>query len=602
MSKKILLVARYYSIEPLGILYLAGLVRSISGWECKVLLVKELDFEPLYEIIREWKPDLLGFQIWTGYHSLAFKACDRVRELFGVPIVIGGPHATYYHDDCAQHADWVIKGSGFGLFGQLLRGMLPVSRFGQLLKGRLPKRVHFDKMGREESFPMPDRNAVYREYPELGASPIKSIFASVGCPFTCTYCYAPSFNQMHGGFSLTLRPVDEIVSEAQDILRRWPLRMVYFQDDIFGYSIEWLEEFAEKWRARVGVSFHCQIRLELANNASGDKRLDLFTKAGCSGITLAIESGNSFLRDQVLFRHMPEETIKAGCRKILTRGMTLRTEQILAVPFSDIATDIGTLGLNNAIDPTMAWTSILAPYGGTDMGTIATNFGLYDGSNDDLSESFFDRSVLRHVAGGPRGIEEVVSRLQLGPKSLLHFRVAERTEGNRARLMHQEVTNVGEIQYLDEDENRRYCDATVRLQRHFIWLAKVPDAELFAKKLLTISEEEWSWQRLGRETEEHLRSPFFTTEQLQDWKLKLARQMGLTTAQRFPRPIADNPWYFMFFPEGARLAYKCIEQKIFEEGDFARAQDRLNPIVRRHLFHYGLYKIEEGAKPIASSV
>jgi hypothetical protein len=33
MRKRIMLVARYYSIEPLGILYLAGVARDM-GWDC----------------------------------------------------------------------------------------------------------------------------------------------------------------------------------------------------------------------------------------------------------------------------------------------------------------------------------------------------------------------------------------------------------------------------------------------------------------------------------------------------------------------------------------------------------------------------------------
>ncbi len=378
--KRFLLVARYYSIEPLGILYLAGAVRDMPGWECKVLLVHGFDFEPLYETVRDWKPDLVGFQIWTGYHVPAFAACDRVREM-GVPVVIGGPHATYFDEECGRHANWVVKGSGFGLFRQVLAGMLPEG-------------MSFDLKGREEEFPMPDRDLVYEAYPELGNSPIKSIFGSVGCPFTCTYCYAPTFNEMHGGFRLTVRPVDDIVAEAKAIQKRWPLKLIYFQDDIFGYDKRWLEEFAVKWRKEVGVAFHCQIRLELTRHDAGDRRLDLFREAGCSGITLAIESGNAFLRDRVLFRHMPDELIVDGCKKIIDRGLTLRTEQILAVPFSDTNTDLSTLDLNNRIGPTMAWTSILAPYEGTDIGTISKNFGIYSGNNDDLQESFFDRSVL----------------------------------------------------------------------------------------------------------------------------------------------------------------------------------------------------------------
>src|SRR6185437_9615912 len=177
---KFLLVARYYSIEPLGILYLAGLIRD-AGWQCEVMLVHTNNFEPLYKRIADWKPDLVGIQIWTGYHMTAFDACDRIRSM-GVPVIIGGPHATYFADKCIKHADWVVQGGGFGALQQILLGSLPPG-------------AHFNVAGREEKFPQPDRRVVYDAYPELGRSPIKSIFSSVGCPFTCTYCYAPTFNE-----------------------------------------------------------------------------------------------------------------------------------------------------------------------------------------------------------------------------------------------------------------------------------------------------------------------------------------------------------------------------------------------------------------------
>ena len=43
--KKLILVARYYSIEPLGIMYLAGVARD-AGWQCQVVLVNEFDGGP----------------------------------------------------------------------------------------------------------------------------------------------------------------------------------------------------------------------------------------------------------------------------------------------------------------------------------------------------------------------------------------------------------------------------------------------------------------------------------------------------------------------------------------------------------------------------
>ncbi|MGO9786504.1 MAG: B12-binding domain-containing radical SAM protein [Stellaceae bacterium] len=583
MRKRLILVARYYSIEPLGILYLAGAARDL-GWDCKIVLVREFDFEPVYDAIRSWQPDLVGFQIWTGYHIPAFAACDRVRAM-GVPVVIGGPHATYFDKDCATHADWVVKGGGFGLFRKVLLGLLPAG-------------MSFDINGREEAFPLPDRDTVYEAYPELGASPIKSIFGSVGCPFTCTYCYAPSFNEMHGGFKLTVRPVADIVAEAKAIMKRWPLKMVYFQDDIFGYDRRWLEEFAQKWKDEVGVPFHCQIRLELTRNDIGSKRLDLFAQAGCSGITLAIESGNAFLRDYVLFRHMPDELIVEGCRKILDRGMTLRTEQILAVPFSDVFTDLATLDLNNRINPTMAWTSILAPYAGTNMGKIASNFGFYGGNNDDLSETFFDRSILRHVEGGPLDMAAIVQGMGAGAKEhpLLGLK-AVAAGGQRAEIVASETgETLGSIYYLDRESNEKYCEQTVRLQRLFNWLSRVPDAAVLGRKLTEVPTSQWSWEEIGRLTTLHLKS----RAPLDRWAEELALEMGLSSPAEFPAAIAANPWYFCFLPAGGEFAKAVLEQGVFDPASGAdRILGRLGTMTRRHLFDVDLYKIVEGSEAIA---
>ena len=66
-AKKVLLVARYYIIEPLGLLHLAGLAASL-GCEVDVELVPNNDFDGLYKRVEEWKPDFVGFQIWTGWH------------------------------------------------------------------------------------------------------------------------------------------------------------------------------------------------------------------------------------------------------------------------------------------------------------------------------------------------------------------------------------------------------------------------------------------------------------------------------------------------------------------------------------------------------
>ncbi len=566
--RRLLLVARRSSIEPLGIHYLSGLAHSL-GWDVRVFLTEDNAAE-LYEDVRSWRPDFVGFQVWTGYHLPAFEMCDHVRSM-GVQVIIGGPHATYFAADCALHADHVVVGEGFRMLRQILAG------------DRNPGE-HFDPERLADGFPLPHRAPLYDAYPQYADSPIKSIFCSVGCPFKCTYCYAPKYNEMYGGFRLNVRPVDDIIAEARAITERWPLKMIYFQDDIFGLRIDWLEEFSRRWRAEVGVPWHCQIRLELTRKASGDKRLDLFAAGGCSGITLAIESGNQFLRDHVLFRHMPEELILEGCRKIQARGMTLRTEQILAVPFSSTETDLATLDLNNRINPTMAWTSILAPYGGTAMGAIASNFGFYAGNNDDLSETFFDSSILRHV-DGPDGIAEIVGRVDPEPEALLRMTARRRADGTAE--VHRDGIQVGAIVHLDEARNRAYCAKTVRLQRLFNFLSKVPRACDLARKVLAISDECWSWDSLGRVTTDHVYATVGASKASAMW-WGLTRDMRSET---LAGPVAANPFYFAYLPAGEKLAQAADDLGIFRGGDFKRSLNELGSLTRHHLFDHGLYGV-----------
>src|SRR3989344_3010782 len=116
MRKRMIFVARYFSIEPLGIHHLVGLLRDLD-WDCRVVLVHnhgdDYDFEPLYEAVREWKPDLVGFQIWTGWHLQSFAACDTVRAM-GVSVIIGGGAGTRLPPEAGGGAGPRAGGGGGG--------------------------------------------------------------------------------------------------------------------------------------------------------------------------------------------------------------------------------------------------------------------------------------------------------------------------------------------------------------------------------------------------------------------------------------------------------------------------------------------------------
>lgn len=590
-KQRLLLVGRYHVIEPLGLICLASLAEAL-GFEVRICLVKGSDFGPLFREIVSFNPSLVGFSILTGYHQKAFFVCDQIRKI-GLPVVIGGPHATYFSKECTQHADYVVVGEGFRTFRRILQGELPPG-------------VHFDPVRVAEGFPQPRRETLYRQYPELGKSSIKSITCSVGCcPFACSYCYAPKYNEIYHGFDLKLRPVDDVIAEAMALKRGWPPEIIYFQDDNFGLDLKWLEEFTAKWRAQVALPWHCQIRLELARN---ERRLDLFKQAGCTGVTVAVESGNAFLREYVLHRRMEEEVIYQGVENIKNRGFTLRIEQILAVPFSDIATDLETLRLNCELGPEMAWTSILVPYGGTEMGEIVSNFGFYCGNNDDLHESFFDRSVLHHCCDGRDRLASLVQKIGWRSRSnpLLKFRAISQGDGSIAKIVsaNSDLASglparfLGEIRYLDSAQNDLYADQTVILQRLFYWLARVPSGDRLGARIIETSVKDWTWANLGALAEKHL-VHVVGPEIVFGWVRNLAEDLGLSIDD-LPKVIRENPLYFVFFAGGADLAKEVTKSGLFESeglGDY----DELSTLTRRHVFETSLYRIRSVASPIAQA-
>jgi len=416
-EKRVLLGAKYSVIEPLGLLHLSAVAKE-EGWEPRICLVKDNDFREFEGFCRGARPDLVGFTVYTGNHIPIFRFLDDLRKKSPhLQTVLGGPHATYFPKDSSRHADFVVLSEGLNGFRRILRGEAPKGIVALLEK---------------ERYPISDREAFYLDNPEHQRSRIKSLTTSFGCPFSCTYCYNSSklcdirqdlddgqANAMErslgkGGrlFPRFQRPVGDVIEEARQIVKISPgTRMIYFQDDVFGGDVDWMREFKNKWD--IGLPFHAQMRFENANPESdkNKEKLMLMREAGCTGLTLAIESADPIIRGEVLNRNTPQDLMFSSLAFLAGLGLRVRTEQMLGLPYGatsrptkvGIESDLEILDLNIRLReetglPTMAWASTFAPYMGTKIGAYCREHGFYLGGNDDIPDTFFERSVLRFPA------------------------------------------------------------------------------------------------------------------------------------------------------------------------------------------------------------
>lgn len=375
---KVLLVAKYSIVEPLGLLFLASVIHN-AGHKVAIFLIQGR-LDKLYKQISEEHYDFIGFSTYTGFHKQVFDICDVIRnsafDYDKVKLIIGGPHATFFSDECLKHADYVVKGEG-------------LSSILAILNGAEKGIIFFEQLVPSAKIPIPRRTDLYRAYPTFKSNPIKNIISSFGCPYTCSYCFNDSYKRLYKNFFLRLRFIDSIIEECLEI-KKMGTKLIFFNDDCFGYSLEWLKKFGQAYKSEIGLPFHCQIRPEMVT----DDRLELLKLAGCHGITVAIETFNNHVRQNVLNRRISTKQVVSACEKIKSYGFHLRTEQMLGIPYTTYMQELELLKLNVAIKPDIAWTSIFAPYLGTELGDHCLKAGWYLGNNDDLKDSFFSDSQI----------------------------------------------------------------------------------------------------------------------------------------------------------------------------------------------------------------
>ncbi len=383
--------------QPLGILYLSAALKR-DGHE--VGIADACRPSEVRRAVRELRPHVLLYSVRTGYHRFYARLNRELkREFPDVLSIFGGPHATFYPEMIEQDdaVDAVCIGEGelalCDFFARLQAGSDwdAAPNFWTRRDGRLRRNAVRPLAPDIDSLPEPDRELL-APFPVLRRFPIRSFIASRGCPYDCTYCFNHAYARIYEGKGARVRLpsprrfVDEIAREA----RRAPFSAAQFEDDIFGMSPRWLEEFAALYPSAVGLPFSCNVRAELVT----DRVADLLAKAGCAGVWLGLESGDEQVRSELLDRQNSDEVTRSGVARLKARGLAVSTENIVGIPKTTLEHDFKTLALNCELRPNYAQCSIFQPYPRTDLGRVAAEAGLFSGNFDELGD-FYEGTSLR---------------------------------------------------------------------------------------------------------------------------------------------------------------------------------------------------------------
>lgn len=207
--------------------------------------------------------DLVAITVETYTAKRAYQIATEYRKR-GVPVVMGGFHATLVPEEVAQYAETVVIGEAEGLWPRLIEDFR-----GNRLQ----------------------RSYRHTERPVLaGCTPDRSIFAGKnylpinlletgrGCHLGCEFCSIQSAFQR----SYSARPLDDIVAEIKQIKSS----IFFFVDDNIVADPERARQLTTaliplkiRWIGQAGIA-----------TAFDDELLSLLSRSGCQGLLIGLES------------------------------------------------------------------------------------------------------------------------------------------------------------------------------------------------------------------------------------------------------------------------------------------------------------------------
>jgi anaerobic magnesium-protoporphyrin IX monomethyl ester cyclase len=113
--------------------------------------------------------------------------------------------------------------------------------------------------------------------------------ASRGCSFRCNWCAKPIWGNQY-----LQRSAPEVAAELIHLRRHYRPDHIWFADDIFGFKVAWVNEFAAALaKDGGGVPFTIQTRADLVN----ERMAEALRNAGCREVWIGAESGSQKILD-----------------------------------------------------------------------------------------------------------------------------------------------------------------------------------------------------------------------------------------------------------------------------------------------------------------
>lgn len=306
---------KYRVWKPLGLLVLAAL--TPKDWDITVV---DENLGPA-DYAGMPPPDLVGITSFTSQAPRAYEIASMFRAR-GVPVVMGGIHASMCPEEASKRVDAVVTGEAEGVWTQILDDV----RRGSL------KPLYEGSHADPKTIPLARHDLLAGKY-FFG-----SVQAARGCPLNCSFCSVSTFN----GKKYRRRVIEDVVKEFKLIQEEYVLVV---DDNLIGTSEDHIAGAKELFRALIQANLGKKwIGQATINLADDDELIRLAVEAGCVGVYIGFESptdeGLAEIRKK--FNSRNNRDFRASVRRIQRHGLVVAGAFIIGL-------DVDTPGIGGRI-------------------------------------------------------------------------------------------------------------------------------------------------------------------------------------------------------------------------------------------------------------
>ena len=355
---------------PIFLAYSAAQLRE-AGFRVDYIdaVIQDFDPERTLEEARRKAPDVIFMETTTPSIAADYDSLTSLKEATSATILVGGPHATYFHRQVLEECpavDVVIRHEFDTKIARVVANLGDLDcvsgityREGDQVVDNGDGEVTEDL----DSIPFPDREVIPWEwYLEAWYSrrPFMNMMTSRGCPYHCAFCLWP---QSMYGHKQRFRGMDNVLAEIHQLLDRYGVREINVDDSTFTTSKARVIDFCQRLRReKIKLVWTCNGRVDNLD----DEMLEEMKKSGCKMIRLGVESGSQEVLDRIR-KGLTLKQVEDGIRLVRKHGIQALGGFMFGFPYDSRESVEKTLRLAKRLSPDQVQFSICMCYPGTSL-------------------------------------------------------------------------------------------------------------------------------------------------------------------------------------------------------------------------------------------